>query len=106
MNQPLLFDNELVPIAQARKSDPITSVMAAERVERSGSAKTNREKVLAFVKTNPGHTSAKIAQAVGFDRHEGGRRVSDLIRAKLVKYGERRICNVRGTTMQTVWSND
>ncbi len=106
MNQPLLFNNELVPTAQARKSDPITSVMAADRVERSGSAQTNRERVLAFVQMNPGHTSAEIAQAIDVDRHEGGRRVSDLIRAKLVRYGERRVCDVKGTTMQTVWSNN
>tara|TARA_R110002110_G_scaffold251626_1_gene467455 strand:+ start:1306 stop:1662 length:357 start_codon:yes stop_codon:yes gene_type:complete len=103
VSQKTLFDNSPKPAARARKSDPITSVIAAERVERNGTAQSNRDAVRQCVQQQPGMTSAEIARVIGVDRHEGGRRVSDLVKAMQVKYGQRRLCTVRGTSMQTVW---
>lgn len=103
MNQPLLFDNDLVPTAQARKSDPITSVLAAERVERSGSAASQREAVLSFVRSHSGLTSAEIAKAMQVNRQMPARRLPELAKVGLIRKGDKRTCGVAETLAVTWW---
>ena len=105
-----------MPKARARRQDVDTSHEAAERMNRSGRAATNAEKVLAYIKKYPGCTSAEIAAGVPclgktYDaaRTEAGRRTADLEKRKLVKKRMvartpvKRICRIKGTRAVTWW---
>jgi predicted HTH transcriptional regulator len=89
------------PQAVARRSDPVTSHEAAERVNRNGTAKTHAEIVLAAIRDIPGRTSAELAVATGLDRHEAARRCADLKRDGTARQGEPRKCSVNKTSAQT-----
>ena len=88
--------------------DPPTSHLAAQRMERSGQAATNREKCLREVRRMPGQTAAEIALMVGLERHEPSRRLPELRRLGLVSNGNdaigriSRICVVTGN-LSVVW---
>ena len=86
--------------AAARGTDPVTSHLAAEAMEKNGTAKKQREKVLAAVKRFPGCTSAELETAMGMDRPATARRLPEL-EPLLVYKGERRTCRTRGTQAYT-----
>lgn len=87
---------------RARRSDPETSQTAADRAERSGSAASQRERILAYVRDNPGRTSAEIADALRLNRHTPARRLPELRALGLVASGDPRTCSVQGTRAM-VW---
>lgn len=78
----------------ARKSDPASSHMAAERVRRSPHRQTQIDILVNFVRENPGLTSREIAVALqnpGIDRYAAARRLADA-NGLLVKQGPMRRC--------------
>lgn len=99
----MLFPDAPSPTAAARKSDPITSVMAAEQVERSGTAACHRERIADYVGQYPGLTGAEVAASIGLTQAQVMRRVCELIKRDRVEYGQRRTCRVKGSVMQTLW---
>ena len=96
MNQPTLFDNPPTATAAARQSDPVTSVMAADRAEQSGRAADQRSVVFEFVRRCPGRTSREIAAALGI-------RLPELAKDNRVKRGDKRACRIAGTLAVTWW---
>ena len=98
-----LFSDAPSPTAAARKSDSITSVIAAEQVESSGTAACHRERIADYVGKCPGHTGTEVAAAIGLTQHQVMRRVHELIKRDRVSYGDRRICQVKGSSMKTIW---
>jgi hypothetical protein len=98
--QHTLWGNEPA-IARSRHSDPVTSHEAAQRVERSGSGTTNREKIMAAIRDIPGRTSAELAADLGMDRVEAARRCGDLKKSQLARHGEPRECRVNDTRAVT-----
>lgn len=88
--------------ARARNSDPMTSHLAADAVERKGNAATQRTLCLAEVRRMPGQTAAEIAAALGLERHVPSRRLPELREAGLVRNGDARRCDVQGT-MALTW---
>ena len=88
--------------AAAATADPVTSDIAAERVEASGVAGSHRRACLAAVLAHPGSTSAEIADFAGIERHQAARRLPELWKASLLSKGARRKCSVNGT-LQVTW---
>jgi len=103
MEQPTLFDNLPTATATARKSDPVTSALAAERVEANGTAEDQRSRVLRFVQQRPGLTSAEIAHAMQMQRQQPARRLPELAKEEQVNRGGKRTCSVAGTLAVTWW---
>ncbi|MCC7408378.1 MAG: hypothetical protein IT442_09910 [Phycisphaeraceae bacterium] len=87
--------------ARARKTDPITSHQAAEEVEASGRAASQRQACLLEVWKKPGQTAAEIAVATGLERHMPSRRLPELRKAGQVVNGPERICTVTGNPSMT-----
>ena len=85
--------------ANARNSDPITSVLAGEAIEQSGEAQIQRMKVLAAVKAHPGLTSKELAAEAGLDRYMVARRLPEIFQ---IEKGESRKCRV-GRFLSLTW---
>lgn len=100
-HQPTLFDNPPTMTAAARQSDPITSHLAAERVESTGNATHQRGIVLSYVQRHSGQTSAEIANGLNVPRHMPARRLPELRKAGMIRNGEKRLCSVAGTLAMT-----
>lgn len=83
-------------MARSRSTDPISSTLAADAIERSGVADAHRRICLAQVRARPGQTAAEIARAVGLERHAPSRRLPELRDAGLVINGPMRSCAVKG----------
>lgn len=86
--------------AAARGTDPETSHLAAQNVEKNGTARKQRERVLAALRKHPGCTSAELAVAAGMDRHAVARRLPELEPHQVYK-GSRRTCTARGSQAYT-----
>lgn len=67
-----------------RNSDPHTSRLAAETMERSGSRASQRQAILDYVRAHPDETSKEIAAGLGLCRYAVARRLPDLERDGLV----------------------
>lgn len=78
----------------SRRTDPLTSYIAAEQLGRSGRWAGQKSIVLAALKCHPGATSAELARAIGGDRYVPSRRLPDLERDGLVTRGPARLCRV------------
>jgi hypothetical protein len=87
--------------ALARRTDPSTSHRAAEAVEASGRAASQRHLCLIEVWKKPGQTAAEIAVAAGLERHVPSRRLPELRKAGQVVNGPERICAVTGNPSMT-----
>lgn len=87
--------------ALARRTDPITSHEAAEEVESSGRAASQRHRCFLEVWKKPGCTAAEIAQAANLERHIPSRRLPELRQAGQIRNGQERICNVTGNLSMT-----
>jgi len=79
--------------AGSRSTDPVTSFMAADNIERSGRADRRRKEVLHELMLVPGLTSAEVARNLRLDRHDPARRLPELEKAGLVRKGPRRQCS-------------
>lgn len=84
------------PVASARCGDPLPSLEAAERHERSGAARTNRERVLEVVRAFPGLASSEIAVIAGLERHEAARRLPEVAARGWIKQEGTRTVAVEG----------
>ncbi len=87
----------------ARSTDPFTSVLAAESIEASGNRR--RQKALVYVALceflkahGRGATSAELASFRNWSRYMPARRLPDLESDGLVRRGDARRCEARGTT--------
>lgn len=87
--------------ASARRRDPETSRLAADSIERTGRAQTQRAACLAEVLRNPGQTAAEIAEAIGCEGHVPSRRLPELRRDDLIENGIARPCKVKGSLSMT-----
>jgi CRP-like cAMP-binding protein len=90
---------ELPPIA--RRSDPVTSHLAAEQITASGARSKQAAACLAAVRMNPGSTSAELAVAAGIDRYTAARRLPELRARGEVSNGPARLCRVTGRAALT-----
>lgn len=86
-----------VPIA--RRTDPVTSHIAARAVTESGKREGQCLAILALVRIWPRKTSAELARISqgAFDRYQTARRLPELEKAGLVRKGIARTCGVNGT---------
>lgn len=66
------------PRALVRRSDPLTSHRAADKMDSSGATKRQGEICLEEVRKKPGQTAAEIAVATGLERHVPSRRLPGL----------------------------
>ena len=83
-------------MAKSRRTDPITSRIAASEAESSGRAASQRAICLARVNSHPGQTAAEIAVSVGLERHAPSRRLPELREAGMIVNGRSRMCSVTG----------
>ena len=87
--------------ARARATDPWTSHEAADQVERSGTAKSQRAQCLVAVEPGISITAAEVAKKLGVERHMPSRRLPELREAGLVRNGPERKCLVLKRTTMT-----
>ncbi|HOD84860.1 MAG TPA: winged helix-turn-helix domain-containing protein [Phycisphaerae bacterium] len=87
--------------ALARRTDSPTSHQAAEEVEASGRAASQRHLCLIEVWKTPGKTAAEIAVAAGLERHVPSRRLPELRKAGQIVNGPERLCTVTGNLSMT-----
>lgn len=96
--QASLFDSQPLP-AIARKSDPVSSKIAAASIRRSGKESTQCEAVLRLVQRFPGLTSKELSKKTWeFDRYQVARRL-----ATLEHLGKVRKCGVKGRLKEITW---
>jgi len=89
----------------ARNTDPVTSHLAIEQMNKSGNRVTQQDLVRNIVEDMPGKTAAEYAQELQKRGHDlehvqVQRRLSDLDFLAVEK-GERRKCSVKGSKMVT-----
>jgi hypothetical protein len=96
MNQLSLFS----PIA--RKTDPVTSHIAAQEITHEGTREKQAAIVLDLVRRYPGNTSMELSQYCNLDRYQIARRLADLEHAGEVEKGIMRVCSVSGR-MAVTW---
>jgi hypothetical protein len=105
MNQQSLFADppsaQLPPHCRSRRDDPESSRLAG--ASHASKAATHKALLLDAVRRHPGKTSAELAVLVGLERHESGRRLSDLKNTRRVWQGAMRRCAQNGTTAVTWW---
>lgn len=80
--------------SHARKTDPITSHLAAAENRKRRPAQVNE--VAVFVAKYPGLTSSELAAKAKLDRYMVARRLPDAERAGLVRRGMQRKCRIGG----------
>lgn len=91
------------PSPAYRKSDPVTSRLAAELVTRSGKRKFQQELVLSIVREHPGLTSMELSKVSSKDRSMIARRLPDLRDAGLVWMSTKpQLCSIN-KTLAYVW---
>ena len=106
MEQADIFEQvvlDVTPPPRARKSDPLTSHIAAREYTRSRRADTQRAMVLASVKMHPGSTSRELAGFAATDELARARvydvfhrRLPELRDSGALRNGEARKCRISG----------
>lgn len=87
-------------LARSRRTDPETSHINAAKIESSGKAESHRRMIREYVFKHPGKTAGEIAKALGFPKNDTvTKRVKEIPQ---IRYGEKRVCSVNGTKMQTL----
>ena len=84
---------------RARRSDPITSHLAAESVRPK--LRDQQQRVLDALTRWPGSTAVELATSSGLDRYLVSRRLPELV-PQYARRGKPRACTVAGTP-QTTW---
>lgn len=91
-------------VARARRTDPVSSHLAAERVETIGKAQAQRIEALSAVARHPGRTSAELSELTTVDRYVLARRLPELRAESRVRNGESLgYCSVTGRQALTWW---
>lgn len=96
----------LIDPPAARRSDPVTSHLAADEVTRNGKRASQQREVLQALTRHPGATSAELATVSRFDRWTAGRRLPELEKAGHIRRGEPRKCRDKGRLSVTWWPVD
>lgn len=96
-----MLQQSLFEIPRARRSDPSTSHIAAERMRESGALGKQAQAVLEAVRNWPGCTAVEIAQRAQIDRHAVSRRLPELAKSNQVRRGPPRNCSVNGRPQST-----
>jgi hypothetical protein len=102
MEQVELFSRTAIPntdTPRARRSDPETSHLAAERIRPK--LRAQQQAVLDALTRWPGSTAVELAKVSGLDRYLVSRRLPELVPMH-AKRGTARTCTVAGTP-QTTW---
>lgn len=86
-----------------RNTDPVTSALAAEHINKAGLRGTQQRRAAAAVRVYPGHTSAELAYYTGIDRHQLAKRLPECEMAGAVRRGDKRQCSV-SHLMAIVWN--
>lgn len=87
----------------ARRSDPITSHVAAEQITASGARGQQQAQASAAVRAFPGLTSFELAMRTNIDRYTLARRLPECVTAGTVRKGEARKCSITGRQALTWW---
>lgn len=87
--------------ARAREMDEDTSHEAAKWMNRSGKAVRHYERVLSALHASPNSTAGEVGELTGLGHVEAQRRLSDLLKARCVMKGAKRLCSVNQTNMVT-----
>jgi len=90
----------------ARRTDPVSSILAAIESIRTGAHAKQCAVVLDMVVRFPGCTARELAVARGIDRYMVSRRLPDLERNGLVVRGEIRSCREGGKKSLTWWPSN
>lgn len=94
--------------AVARRSDPESSHDTAAAVNKSDLIETHCKWIRYYVSNHPGSTAGEIAAAapehMRLDNAAVTRRFGDV--SDDIRYGERRKCTVKGSTMSTWWPRE
>jgi predicted HTH transcriptional regulator len=80
----------------SRKTDPISSYLAEDEINKTGTRASQQAKILAAVKLNPGRTSRELVDYCLLDRYQIARRLADLKESGAVIQGPIRKCRVGG----------
>lgn len=97
-------DQPWAPVARLyRGADPSTSRQAAEHVTAIGSRADHLKRIVSAVQSQPGSTSAELAEYSGLERHEAARRTADAANNGLIVRGPQRACRVGGRAAVTWW---
>lgn len=88
-----------VQTPRARRTDPETSHVAAERV--APKLRAQQQVVLDALTRWPGSTAVELAKASGLDRYMVSRRLPELVPTH-ARRGKPRVCRV-ASTPQTTW---
>lgn len=109
MNQPgfdfpALSPPRRVETPAARRTDPVTSHLAAEQHTASGKRAAQQVLTVAAVRAFPGRTSFELAMATNHDRYMLARRLPEVVCAGLVRKGDPKRCSVTGKTALTWWA--
>lgn len=83
---------------RARRSDPETSHLAAERIKPK--LRAQQQAVLDALARWPGSTAVELAHETGLDRYLVSRRLPELVPVH-ARRGKPRVCSVNGTPMTT-----
>lgn len=106
MIQPDLFSMPL-KFPRARRSDPLSSQVAADELERSGRGKAQAEALLVALHRWPGTTGHELSRVAGLDYHMVMRRGSELVKAGLVyevrPHAQTVPCQVTGKRLLRRW---
>lgn len=98
--QPDMFGNvrymRRVETPAARRTDPITSHLAAEQHTASSKHTHQQAQATAAVRAYPGRTSFELAMATDLDRYMLARRLPECVMAGTVVKGAPRHCSVTG----------
>ncbi len=80
----------------SRNTDPVSSHAAEQEITKSGVKQTHMDETLRLVKIWPGKTCQELVELTGgkYDRHQVGRRLSDLKNKGKIKQGPVRKCKV------------
>lgn len=78
------MQGDLFDPPRARRSDPLSSHEAADKVSRSGRARLQAQHALALVREYPGSTSKELAELSGMDRYALARRLPELEQGGLI----------------------
>ena len=82
----------------AAKSDPLTSRLAGEQIERDGTRRRQIEEVVEMVRRYPDRTALELQRITGLDRHK---RLPDARKLGLLTSPAMRKCTISGKMAMT-----
>lgn len=108
MSQMNLFTTSPSPKKLTRRSDPSSSLKAANEIVNTGILQTQVLKVIALVEECPGRTSRELwsmaeLKKMRLDRYTIAKRLPDAANQKLVRQGDQRKCRLSNRMCVTWW---